>query len=122
MDGGGEKGSDEKIMDLAEKLQSVLSDPESMEKILSLAGGMLDHGAPAAPAALPGAAETASLQELARFVGQGGKERKALLAALRPYLKREKQERLDQILFFLSALEMLSNLPVKGESLCTGEN
>jgi len=111
-------------MDLSEKLQSVLSDPDSMAKIASIAGGLLGENALPSPAEeeKPSLAALPYMKELSLLVGSGSRERKALLSALRPYLKREKQMRLDKILTLLSALEILSSLPPEGGAKCTGEN
>ena len=117
-------------MDLSDKLKSVLADPESMAKIMDLAqnfslrpsepaaGPEPEESAPVA-APLPGEAlprkkifdEVPYLAEIVRVFGEGSHERVALLQAMRPFVREEKQEKLDKIIQTLKALELLSALP-----------
>ena len=101
-------------MDLSEKLSSVLSDPKSMAKIAEIARGLSLPGEPQPPAPTQELAKMPYLSELSRFVGKGGRERVALLSALKPYLKREKRARLERILTVLNALNLLAALPGEG--------
>ena len=101
---------------LSEQIGKVLSDPESLKTITSLAKSLSlsdlvpgdgdkkpprDDGAQ--PPLLPGA-----VQKLA----EGNRERTALLAALRPFVRPEKQKKLDQILQTMKLLDLL-NLTTK---------
>ena len=87
--------------DLGSLLNSVLSDPEQMAKISEMAQGLMGGAsqsaeAPAAPSAPGGDAKV--LSELgALFGGKTETSRStALLMAMRPYMKPEKQEKLDR--------------------------
>ncbi len=98
--------------DLTAALESVLSDPEKMEKVANMAKDLFGGAAPASPAnaadkagesgseaARPAGLDATVLSKLGRaFAGEGlGKSRStALLMAMRPYMKPEKQEKLDR--------------------------
>ena len=97
----------------SEKLQTILQDGESMEKIRAIAEGFAraDKENGTAPGTAPigeAAASVGDLQSLARLFGAGGGERLALLRALRPFVRAEKQPRLDRIIETVQALELLS--------------
>ena len=97
---------------MEQKLGAILSDPASMSKIMELAKGLglNPPGLPAAEASgpaqpepkpslpdlpLPQAAALGSL--LSAMGGQGPDDKQtALLKALRPYLRPERQDRLDR--------------------------
>lgn len=103
-----------------EKLEGILSNPQAMEQIMSLAksleGGTAQQAdtspAPAAPASPPSSAPDLSqllsgvgqldpklLSMAAKFMGQMGKQddrRTALLQALRPFVKPERYAKLDK--------------------------
>ncbi len=97
---------------MEQKLGAILSDPASMSKIMELAKGLglNPPGQPAAEASgpaqpgpkpslpdlpLPQAAALGSL--LSAMGGQGPDDKQtALLKALRPYLRPERQDRLDR--------------------------
>ena len=93
--------------ELEQKLQEVLSDPEQMQKIMALAGslGQLAPPPPSADAAL-------SVPPVAgdRPAASAEKNREALLAALRPFLRPERQKKLEQAMQLarLSALAELA--------------
>ena len=94
--------------DLAARLEAVLSDPGQMEKLAKMAGELLGGKDAAArsgegrPDAVPAppvspALDQKVLSALSRNFGGGEKNRStALLLALRPYMKPEKQEKLDR--------------------------
>lgn len=96
--------------DLGSFMQSVLSDPEQLAKITQVAQGLIGQSEaasaapppePAKPAAPPRAGgEDRILSMLSRFLASGtggGKNRSAaLLGAMRPYMRPEKQEKLDR--------------------------
>ncbi len=117
-------------MDLSDKLKTVLSDPDSMAKIMDLAQ---NFSLRPEPAAAPSEEEHVSneaipvngrgterkkifdevpyLAEIVRVFGEGSHERVALLQAMRPFVREEKQGKLDKIIQTLKALELLSGLP-----------
>ena len=95
--------------DLSARLESILSDPGQMAKLTEMAKGLMGQmgQAPAAPEGAPAPAQenisipepdTKLLSALGRaFSGGGEKNRStALLVAMRPYMKPEKQEKLDR--------------------------
>ena len=101
--------------ELGAKLETILSDPEQMEKITQMAMGLMGSAAPAsdsgsesdaAPAAaaapsggiLDSLGDTRMLSALGKaFSGGAEKSRStALLVAMRPYMRPEKQEKLDR--------------------------
>ena len=94
--------------DLGTALNAILSDPTQMEKLSTMAKDLFGQGgethqveeaneAPAVPAAAP-AVDTRFMSALGKaFSGGGTKSRStALLVAMRPYMKPEKQEKLDR--------------------------
>ena len=101
--------------DLGTALQSILSDPGQMEKLTQMAQGLmgqLGQSAPAGDAQIPQSdppaasvldslalpSDTRLISALGKaFAGGGGKSRStALLVAMRPYMRPEKQEKLDR--------------------------
>lgn len=100
--------------ELGARLESILSDPAQMEKITQLAMGLM--GSETAPASgevsqtpptpaptgagdiLGSLGDTRLLSALGKaFSGGGEKNRStALLVAMRPYMRPEKQEKLDR--------------------------
>ena len=114
--------------DLMEKLQSVLSDKESMQQLQELAAMLTggQEGEAAAPS--PVGADTADrdggaaampdltkLMALSGAVSQAGKGDKniALLLALRPLLKEENQAKLDRV---VKLLRLMALWPMLRES------
>ena len=119
--------------DLGSLLSSVMSDPEQMAKLTaaaqSLLGGM-DAGAPAAEApsvaevppaptpGLDGGLAAALGRALGSLQGKGTSSRSAaLLGAMRPYMRPEKQEKLDRALQIARMVHVVSAVlgPMKGE-------
>lgn len=90
--------------DLGTMLQSVLSDPAQMERLTAMAQGLMGGAAEPAAEPKPGNApfsdgEARLLTALGRSLGGGGQSGSrstALLTAMRPYMKPEKQEKLDR--------------------------
>ena len=93
--------------DIGELLQSVLSDPEQMGKIASMARNLMEGETgskeTAAEPPEPIAPPRTDARLLAALTGMLGKSREqsraaALLNAMRPYMRPEKQEKLDRAL------------------------
>ncbi|MCD7829605.1 MAG: hypothetical protein LUG58_04125 [Clostridiales bacterium] len=105
--------------DFEEKLNSILSSPEAMGQIMSLASAIAgmpegEGDAPAEASAQPDSAPSAEgesplnllqtldpamvqrLMALYREYTKGGDEKTALLQAMRPFLREERQQRLDK--------------------------
>ncbi|MCD8188783.1 MAG: hypothetical protein LUD78_00925 [Clostridiales bacterium] len=105
--------------DFEEKLNSILSSPEAMGQIMSLASSIAgkpeeEGAAPTETAAQPDSSPSAEgenplnllqnldpamvqrLMGLYREYTRGGDEKTALLQAMRPFLREERQQRLDK--------------------------
>ena len=107
-----------------EKISSILSDPDSMEKVLSIAKllgrTMGIQGNQDGADSQEKISETPPLNPLSQLVGlepirevlSKQKERMALLTAITPYLKEERREKLKTITGALRALEMISEIGV----------
>lgn len=101
--------------ELADKIRSLLSDPEGVEKIMGVArslGADKPQPSPDQPSSAPsGGAEPLNQllenPELRRLFGAEGKKRTQLLRAISPYLGEDRRRRLDRIIKATSAFEML---------------
>ncbi|MCD7844653.1 MAG: hypothetical protein LUG57_02125 [Oscillospiraceae bacterium] len=95
--------------ELSDKITAVLSDPEQMGKIAQMAKSLMGGGEPSADDESASQAKETELSPLggdARLLStlgrvfSGGKEKNskssALLMAMRPYMRPEKQEKLDR--------------------------
>ena len=90
--------------EIGELLQSILSDPEQMGKITSMAQSLMgDKEESAAEETVPrqaakGISDTKLLSALSGMLGGKGEQTRssALLTAMRPYMRPEKQEKLDR--------------------------
>ena len=93
--------------DLGAMLESVLADPQQMEKIAQMAKGLMGGEPPSPPeetkSAEPSRERSPEINgELFSALGKmfSGREEKtrstALLMAMRPYMRPEKQEKLDR--------------------------
>lgn len=96
--------------DFGAMLESVLSDPQQMEKIAQMAKGLMGEQPASQESNTPAAEETAGAMpklpglDMGLFSTLGkmfsGKQEKsrstALLMAMRPYMRPEKQEKLDR--------------------------
>lgn len=89
------------MSELEEQLNSILSDPEQMEKIAGMARALMgggDSGAPQGPPEGPGF-DAALLQKMSRMMQGGGEGREqALLKAMAPYLSEKRRGKLDHAL------------------------
>ena len=103
----------------SDRLKTVLADPDAMATITSLAknfasreGGNAGEGKEAPPAAPPSNpfGELMSQPAIAsalRVLGDGSRERLALLSAMRPFVKDEKKAKLDRIISTMKTLDLL---------------
>lgn len=97
--------------DIGSMIQSVLSDPAQMEKITRMAQGLMggEPDPPKAPEPAPvSEGDTKLLGALARTLGGRSENSRstALLMAMRPYMKPEKQEKLDRALRLTNMLRI----------------
>lgn len=82
-----------------EKLNAILSDPGEMEKISRLAAQLMGGGAPDSAQSQTGDQDGALLGRLAGLMGgAGARDKTALLQALSPYLRPERQAKLKKAL------------------------
>ena len=113
--------------DLNEKLTRLLSDPNSMAKIQGMMAALSgESDTPAAPAAPPqppppaapldGLPDLSMLAKLAPLMGAFGKEDDdtRLLQALRPYLRGEREQKLDETMKMLRLTKLLPLLQEQG--------
>jgi len=98
------------VSEFEEKLNSLLSSPEELEKITRLAQSFMGGAAetPAAPAAASGSlpdlggllegADMASLTRMLGALGSGGprSESQQLLEAIKPHLKEKRRAKIDR--------------------------
>lgn len=90
--------------EMQEKLGAILSNPQLMQQIMSMAQAMGQSSAPAPePESKPSVPpmpeiDLSMMQKLSGFAGQSGidKEQQALLRALGPYLSRERVSKLEK--------------------------
>lgn len=87
------------MSELEEKLGSILSNPQLMQQIMSMAQVMQDArpAEPTEPAA-PALPDLSVMQKLAGLSRQSGidKNQQALLRALSPYISRERSAKLEK--------------------------
>jgi len=85
--------------DFEDKLNRILSDPEEMDKISRLAAQLVGGAAPG-EAKPPHDAESGfpDLKGLLGKAGSGKNDKAALLAALSPYLRPERRQKLQRAL------------------------
>ena len=107
--------------EITERLSAILSDPEGLEKIKSMAAGLLGGNMPS-HSPEPQAEESpsldidmASIAKIARIFNSksGDNEKTRLLLALKPHLSAERKKRVDTAVKILKLLElapMLSEL------------
>lgn len=104
----------------SEKLKTVLNDPESMAKITEIARGFAEKKPSAPPAdgkvqALESPdpvgelLHSPAIAEALRLLGNGSRERVALLQAMRPFVKEEKKAKLDKIIGTMKTLDLLTS-------------
>ena len=87
--------------ELEEQLNSILSDPEQMEKIAGLARSLMGGGDSAAPQRPPEeqGIDASLLQKMSSLMHSGGDGREqALLKAMAPYLSEKRRGKLDHAL------------------------
>lgn len=102
----------------SDKLKAVLSDPESMAKITEIARGFAEKkpSEPSEEKALPPSPDpvgellhSPAIAEALRLLGNGSRERVALLQAMRPFVKEEKKAKLDKIIGTMKTLDLLTS-------------
>ncbi|MBQ6946664.1 MAG: hypothetical protein IJN42_01335 [Clostridia bacterium] len=99
-------------MALEDMISSILSDPKSMQTISSLLAGLGDEqeDTPAAPPSLPDTAQLEQLGGVLKKLGGPPDERCQLLLALRPFVDRDKRERIDQSVQLLKLMSLAESV------------
>lgn len=114
------------MSELEEKLSSVLSNPQMMQQIMSMAQTLGQSSPPQQvplPVQEPPPLDMAALQKLAGLAGQSDidQQQKALLQALHPYLSRNRVKKLEKAMRAAKMARMASGfLNQGGLSLLTG--
>ena len=95
------------MSEFEDKLHAILSDPEELERIASLASELMGGGA-SAPSGAPSAPEGDLLRRLSGLLGAspGQGELGALADALSPYLHPERRARLQKALRIAGVLRL----------------
>lgn len=121
------------MSEMEEKLGAILSNPQMMQQIMSLAQTMSQSQPPQEEKAPPHSSEPGRsqapdidlgmLQKLAGFLRQNGvdQDQQALLCALTPYLSRERVSKLERAMQAAKMARMASSfLSAGGLSILTG--
>lgn len=106
--------------ELSEKIKSLLSDPESLKKVTAIASSLGLSGNGVSPvneepqsSALPVSAPFSNLPSLPAF-NSGGNRNTALLHAIKPFLRREKQSKLESLITAMTVAEIISGMKKGG--------
>ena len=103
----------------SDRLKTVLADPDAMATIAGLAqrfAGQKDGAPPSSDPAGSAPPGKSAMEELLgqpviasalHLLGEGSRERLALLQAMRPFVKPEKREKLDRIIRTMKSLDLL---------------
>lgn len=102
---------------LEEKLNAILSDPETMQKIQAIAGSLGQTSPNATPSTKSNQPEGSSLPDLSALQGLGNlaagagvdHNQKALLNALGPYLSRDRVAKLENAMRAAKMARMASS-------------
>ena len=103
--------------DFGEKLNSILSDTDSMNRIREMAASILGEeqkSAQPADPALDGIDIGKVMGILGKMKSMGNSDRERLLLALRPHLRDERKARLDNALKILKLIELAPLLKDSG--------
>ncbi len=100
--------------DLSEKLNSILSDPQSLNRIREMAEGLLGEQKPAEESPLGDIDITKIMNIVGKIKNSESSQREKLLLALRPHLKEERRERVDTAVKILKLIEIAPFLKDSG--------
>ena len=109
---------------MEDRLNALLADPNAMGRIMDLAQQLSGHGAPPPPEATPEVSAPdlgidpqmlAKLMPLLRKLGSGGNDRTAqLLRALRPYLAKARQDKVEQAIKLAHMIHIAKSFMAEG--------
>ena len=85
------------MADFQDQLNNILSNPDAMSQIMQLAQSLSDNG-DAPPPKEPPVMIAKLLPVIQELSGQQDSNARQLLYALRPYLKQERQEKIERAL------------------------
>ena len=96
--------------ELSEKIKALLSDPESLAKVTAIASslGMNGNGA-GIPKEQPPSLPASTVPALPSFNSYGNRNT-VLLQAIKPFLRKEKQGKLESLITAMSVAEVVSGL------------
>lgn len=98
--------------DISEMLKSVMSDPETMSKLMSVAQGLTGSSEGSSPTHEDEPEiETAAKPSL---LTKGNEERIALISAIRPYLSPERRKSADNMIKMLKMMKLTDLSKVLG--------
>ncbi len=100
--------------DLSEKLNSILSDPQSLNRIREMAEGLLGEQKPAVNDPLGDIDIGKIMNIVGKIKNSGSSQREKLLLALRPHLKEDRRERVDTAVKILKLIEIAPFLKDSG--------
>ncbi len=102
--------------DFSGKLNSILSDSESMNRIREMAASILGEEQKSQPTdnAIDGVDISKIMGIIGKMKSMGNSDREKLLLALRPHLKEERKQRLDNALKILKLIELAPLLKDSG--------
>ena len=102
--------------DLSEKLNSILSDSESMNRIREMANSILgeEKKQPEQNSAFDGIDISKVMGIIGKMKNMGNTDREKLLLALRPHLKEDRRKRLDNAVKILKLIELAPLLKDSG--------
>lgn len=98
--------------ELSEKLNEILSDPQSMNRIGEMAKSLFGEAAEEPKKEAPDIAKITSL--INRFKNSGVSENQRLLLALKPHLSPTRQKKVDTAVKILKLLEIAPYLTDSG--------
>ncbi len=85
---------------ISEMLKGVMSDPETVSKLMSVAQGLMGDGEKPSPPPEKSPDNKPSL------LSKGNEERIALISAIRPYLSPERRKSADSMIKMLKVMKM----------------
>lgn len=96
-----------------EQLGSILGDPEQMSRIADLARSLMGGGEPAGQPAPPSMPDVGKLAAMLKGPGEGGRDARALLEAMKPWLSEKRRAKLERAMK-LSRMAKLAGFALGG--------
>lgn len=93
----------------SEMVQSVMSDPDAMSKLMEVAKGLMpDSSTPITPAVVQPEhiPDSKSAEGIISKIKSGNDERIALISALRPFLSAERRKSADNLIKMLKMMKL----------------